>query len=614
MSEMVKTIVFIAAAAGSLLVAFVAAPGSKGIDVEEFIGLRLNEFEVEDAKRLKIVKFDRETASTHEFEIAEVEGLWTIPSKQGYPADANRRMAEAVNNVIDREILRIAARSASEHKTLGVLNPESSKLNSKSAGAGTRIVISDAADNVLSDMIIGKPVPESEDQYHVRDTDKDLVYVVNLNPENLSTSFKDWIEGDLLQLNPLDLQEVAIHDYSAEIRPVLTAGGIGKQVLWDRRGEFSLVYDKGESTWNAKGLQQFDVEKTKLVPFELAEDEELNKEALQEMRDSLEDLLIVDVVRKPAGLSADLQAGEGFLNNRDAIDDLGRKGFAAVPLEQGAEPEILSSEGQLVCAMSDGVEYVLRFGNLKADSQETGAADSPAETEEGGAEPADSGNDIYRYLFVMARFNGLLLASPELEGFPPLPEGITEEDLKAATEAAAASVETAGTEEPEESEPDDTARSDGSSPEEPKVEEEEEEEESDAVVASEETANEGGEATVEETVEETEEATEKNATEEKEEQIGRILVTREGIRQENERRQDEYQEKLTASKKQVKELNERFGNWYYVIDNEVYKKIHLSKDQLIKKKEKEEEASDPANSNPAASGLPGLPNLPASGS
>jgi len=621
MSEMAKTLLFVALAVGSLFFAFFVGPSSDSIDFDEFIGLRLNEFEVDQAKRLEVVKFDAETAATHEFEIAEVDGLWTIPSKQGYPADANKRMAAAVNNVIDREILRIAAHSSSEHETLGVLNPESSKLNSKTTGAGTRVVISDVHDNVLSDMIIGKPVPDSEDQYHVRDTDKDLVYVVNLNPENLSTSFKDWIEGDLLKLNPLDLQLAEIHDYSTELRRVLTANGVGTQVLWDRRGEMTFEYDNSKSEWNAKRLQKFDPAQEKLVEFELTEDEELNKDALQELRDSLEGLLIVDVERKPAGLSADLQAGEDFLNNEDAVDSLRERGFAAVPLVEGAEPEILSSEGQLICSMKDGIEYVLRFGNLKADSQETSAADASAQADGSETEAATAGSDIYRYLFVMARFNELLLASPELEEFPDLPEGVTEEDLKAAAEAAASAAQS------QDSEADDVAPSDDSST---AKEEEEEEEEEDApeedvpeVEASESpastdsvsdsvsdaTSDSASDAKPEE---KTEDKAEEMSADEKEDRIGQILAIREGIKQENERHQNEYQEKIAAGQKRVKELNERFGDWYYVIDNEVYKKIHLGSDQLIKKKEKEA-AAETDSSAPAASSIPGLPQLPAGG-
>jgi hypothetical protein len=64
----------------------------------------------------------------------------------------------------------------------------------------------------------------------------------------------------------------------------------------------------------------------------------------------------------------------------------------------------------------------------------------------------------------------------------------------------------------------------------------------------------------------------------------------------------------------VAELNQRFGDWYYVIANDVYKKIHLGLDDVITEKKSEEESATP---NPGAGfpggALPGLPNLPVGG-
>ena len=81
---------------------------------------------------------------------------------------------------------------------------------------------------------------------------------------------------------------------------------------------------------------------------------------------------------------------------------------------------------------------------------------------------------------------------------------------------------------------------------------------------------------------------------------------RAAIEQENKRLQDEYDAAVEKGKKRVAELNERFGDWYYVISNDVYKQIHLGRDQVFKKK------GAPAAGEPAdeANPLQGLPNLP----
>ncbi len=537
MTESVKTLLFVAAAALSLVVAFVMGPSDVVQDFDALIGTRLNRFELDVAKRLKIVKFDKETASTREFEVAERDGLWSIPSKQDYPADAAQQMADAATCLVDREVLRVAGKSANDHESLGVINPGSSNLDSKAKGIGTRVSITDSNDAALADMIIGKPVKDAEGQYYVRNADQDVVYVVNLDPSKLSTKFEDWIEDDLLKLNPKDIGRVKIKDYSAELHPVFAGGQIQYQVQWDLRGEMTLDFDSEESKWQAKHLQEVADNKKDLVDYELAEDETLNEEALNDLRTALDDLLLVDVERKPAGLSAGLKGGSDFLKDRDAANNLMNRGFAPVSKGVDAAPEIISTEGEIVCTLQDGVEYVLRFGNLQIG--EDGETTSENETEQ---EEAKSNDGINRYLFVMARFNESILEKPELAELPELP---TENDEES---------EDTSDEEKYEKAPGEPASAGGNDRE-------------------------------------------------------AIQTARNLIQKENERRQNEYEENLQAGKDKVAELNGRFGDWYYVISNDVYKKIHLSRADVINKKEAEADNEGNEEESPPA-GIPGLPNIP----
>ncbi len=575
MSEMAKTIAFVAAAAGSLLLAFVVNTNLDQFDVESLVGKRLNEFEVDAAKRLKIVKFDTDTASVREFEVASTEGLWTIPSKQGYPADAAHQMAEAATCLIDREVLRVAAIDASRHEELGVIDPTSSNLDSKAEGVGIRVTMTDNNDETLTDMIIGKPVKDAEGQYYVRKIDQDAVFVITMDPEKLSTRFEDWIEDDLLKLDPADLRIVDIKDYSVEMQQVLTPNGFQTQVGWDRRGEISLRYDEAESKWQPEQLQEFDAEKKEMVDYTLAADEELNSEVLDELRKGLDELLLVDVERKPAGLSADLKAGEGFLKNDEAIRNLVNRGFAPVSVGPDGEAEILSSEGEIICTLKDGVEYVLRFGNLKVDGE---AVSEDNATEEKAAEGSETG--INRYLFVMARFNNSMIEKPELDELPALPEEASEEKTEEESEETPTeeATEEAAEGAAEEKPADEAAEASDDTEETPAAEGDTEETEK-----TEDTAGqpEG-------------EAAEGEKPEEQPNDLEAVIAERKSIEQENQRRLDEYQDKIKAAQERVQELNERFGDWYYVISNDVYKKLHLDREKLITKKKQEEADKQPA--------------------
>ena len=67
-----------------------------------------------------------------------------------------------------------------------------------------------------------------------------------------------------------------------------------------------------------------------------------------------------------------------------------------------------------------------------------------------------------------------------------------------------------------------------------------------------------------------------------ESQIKEIKAARERIERENEWKKQEYEAKVTAGKKRAEEINARFAGWYYVIPEDVYKKLHLSIDKFFK--------------------------------
>lgn len=613
MTETAKTLVFIAIGAVALLGAYFLDAGSQPIQDEELVGASLNStLDVDDPKGLRIIKFEPATASTREFKVAAVDGVWRIPSKEDYPADATRQMAEAANALIDRRILRVNAKSADAHDELGVADPLSGKLDSNSRGVGTRVIMTDADEKVLVDMIIGKKVKDAEGQRYVRNSNQDIVYVVELNADSLSTNFDKWIEDDLLKLSPFDIRKVFINDYSAELSLGMTPDGqIVPQVNWDRRGEITLNYSNDEAKWQLAELKKFDRQKGELVEDAAAEDEEVNQDSLGELRTGLDDLLIVDVAKKPAGLSDSLKAGDDFLKNREAREDLLAKGFSPVPLKDGA-PEILSSEGEVVCTMRDGVEYVLRFGQLQVQTDSAADGEEPpseAEGDDAAAKPGDEAaaekkpddssdeKNLRRYLFVMARFNGDIIEQPKLKELPPLPEG-----AEAPAETAPATEGEAPAEEPAADAPG------GDQPEaagelEPTDEETPSEEPTAGAAADAEAVAEDPAAT--------EPPAEGAEADPKSSELERIMAERKAIEEENQRLLDEYKETVDGGKKKVTELNQRFGDWYYVISNDVYKQIHLGRAQVIKKKEKPAEAGGaPGGEAAADDALSGLPKLP----
>ena len=68
-----------------------------------------------DAKSLEVLRFNEELAEIQQFKVAEIDGVWSIPSHSGYPADAENQIRDAATIVTDLEILGVATDLAKKH-------------------------------------------------------------------------------------------------------------------------------------------------------------------------------------------------------------------------------------------------------------------------------------------------------------------------------------------------------------------------------------------------------------------------------------------------------------------------------------------------------------------
>ena len=103
------------------------------------------------------------------------------------------------------------------------------------------------------------------------------------------------------------------------------------------------------------------------------------------------------------------QGNEFFSNLKDqknqaVVQSLQQKGFYTVAVKnpQGQQvPKVVSNKGEILVGMKDGVEYVLRFGEIYR-----------------GLEDDENSTGTSRYIYAFARVNKNLLDAPELEPVP----------------------------------------------------------------------------------------------------------------------------------------------------------------------------------------------------
>ncbi len=443
------------------------------------------------ARVLEIINANEELGTRSDLKVSLVDGLWVLPTHGNYPADAANKIRDAATELVGLTIVGVASDLIREHGMYGVVEPSEANVEKAEEGLGTLVVLQGPNGQSLVKMIVGKKDQRDETQRFVRVQGRDRVYVVKFDLEKLPTHFEDWINRDLLDLNPLNVESLTIKDYTATQKNDLRSGRV--VVAYDRRFDLTVRYEN--SKWALDEFVQY--KNGKPVADKLLDTEELNQEAFNALKSALDEMQIIDVDRKPEGLGADLRADASFLKNAAGMESLIEKGFSPVSRPGQKDVEILAANGDAIVGLNDGVEYVLRFGGVAMD--------------------ATGGGALNRYVLITARVSPKILAPPQLEVLPPLPE----EEKKSADAA----------DENTDADNDDAENDDA------------------------------------------------------EGQRSAAELERERIEKENQRKQDDYDEKLKAAQEHVRQLNERFADWYYVVSEDTFKKIHLGRSDVLKEKE-----------------------------
>ncbi len=382
MPEFAKTAIFVGVAAllGLLALAFrppSLAPPQLKLDDKLFT-------DIDDAgavDALEIVRYDKDAGGLQRLKVARGDGGWVIASHSDYPADADDakdRIQDAALTLMDLKIVGLASELSSDHAYYGVVSPEGN-LASQTDGEdiGTLIALEDEAGRKLAKLIVGKPDGQREGLRFVSKDGEKRVYTAKINIDEFSSKFDDWIDTDLLGVQPGSIAQVTLKDYTAEIVPVQRGNVIQLVPRRRSRSEMTLDWDQKQQQWKLQDFAEF--RDNQMQPAKLTDSEQLNKKKLDSLKSAIGQLKIVDVQRKPDELLADIKSDEDLLANERLSGLLVRRGFYP------SRGELLGANGEVRVQTDDGVEYILRFGN------------------ESGIESGEDEAKLNRYLLVSAR-------------------------------------------------------------------------------------------------------------------------------------------------------------------------------------------------------------------
>ena len=624
MNETPRTLAFVAAAAVALLSAWLVQPRPPSTDPSNDVG-QLFFPDFKDplvAAQLEVLDFDEKTGDQRSFKVRKLDtGAWVIPSHHNYPADGSNRMADAAAAVIGVQKLSIESDEASTHVEFGVKDPE--KAQEGDAGVGSLVRLADAAGNALVRLIVGKEVAGREGVRYVRVPSQDRVYTARVDPSKLTTRFTDWVERDFLDLNAWNIRRVSLDGHSIdEARGRLVPG----EVL--------------DLTYNSSATPQWKLAGTPLTPGQ-----ELDADKLNALRNAFDDLQIVNVDRKPTLLSENLRKGQELMKdltdpkNEEVVRSLQEKGFFPVVIATptGNVPKVFSNQGQVFVGMDDGVEYVLRFGEVVEDDAPAADAPKDAAPKDAAKDPAarkpgdkastdpqpadkpvkdpkatDKPKGQNRHIYVVAQVNADLIEKPKLDPVPAVPslDEIKRELAKAAAgpDSALPTPETKAETKPEakpETKPEPKAETKpeakpeatpDTKPETTKPTEKsaEKQPEKPADKPAEPKGPQGAQGAAGEKPADAAPSPapapapaltpEQQLEQRAQDELKRRQEAADRVTKDNDLKQKDYDEKIKRAQERVDKLNGRFADWYYVISDEVYRKIKLGRSDIIKKK------------------------------
>ena len=537
MNDKTKTIAFLGAAGLAIGLALLTRP----VEVEQSQGIKQGEFLLgTDFSPTKVAGMEIVTwqkGVKKAIKIKQSDSGWFIHRDNfQYPADADNQLGPVATSLAALKVHRQETDKQGDHAKFGVLDPsipdETQKAEGEEGKIGKLLTLMDRGSKSLAKLILGNKTEDENSAYrYVRIPGDSTVYSVQFSDhiyDKATTQFAQWVEKDFLDLDHNEVKRIHLDNYKIVQTmvqvPNMPQGFQMAQPEQQPGTKHTFVYTDGN--WTSPNVK-------------LAETESLNQEILDEMKESFDDLEIIDVEKKPAGKIKELLAKlwksqneknqQAFQTHRNKLAEIGNsmgaKGFhlQVTQTVAGLQESIFSDDGEIKVGMKDGVEYVLRFGKIYRGQ------DAVEDTKA-------------RFLLAQAQVNDALLGPLDLEPVPsPLP-----------SQPAPQPVDNNGSTPPPPP-PGNQGPEGKKGPGENK----------DALPTA------------------PPPAPDANATKAYQQAVAKRNGEIAAAEGRNDQKQSARAKTIKEAREKAEKLNKRLSQWYYVISDEAYAKIHLQRSQFV---------------------------------
>lgn len=479
-----------------------------------------NEIKPDQIKAIEIQRYDEKLAKKTTFKVAVKGKKWVIPSHGDYLADAQRQLEQITKALVSAELYENRSHDMQDHETYGVVDPSDVKDGEVKKGVGTLISATDDSGKVIAKVIVG--IPEAGAK--VEDSN------------SFAPPSNDKDQGRFLRLG--DEQDTKVGKIDLDVFSTDFAKWIEPDLL----------------QLNAIDVSGVDIRDYAILPMS---DGRGNVRSFLEMRG--ENSLAVDASGKwvPKSMSVfregetieqplaeDEEVNNEQLNQlKTAVDelkivDVERKpegvGEAVVSYDTGGAGQGASLDQDTLQELAARGYFQNPKGGILGMNGEIHVSMKDGVDyvlRFGKPQGLGEGDDkkLNRYLMVTAQFNPDAIAPPEVLPVPPGVPGPAQEDEEAKSDDEAKDADSKDAE-AKDADAKDTAIKEG----------------------------------------------DPNEAEK------RLAAERERIIKQNKRNKEEYADKIRLGQAKVKELNNRFRDWFYVISDDVYRKIHLDRRKIVK--------------------------------
>ncbi|MEQ1905340.1 MAG: DUF4340 domain-containing protein [Pirellulaceae bacterium] len=161
------------------------------------------EFEDKRVSFIEIEQYNSDLQSLERLNLQRRGERYLFPGFDNFNADNIQQISGAIGS-LRKTVLDVISDKVEDHTRFGVVDPQEFQSTSNRSYLGKKITLQDSNRGVIASLIVGLSPDDAakQDQRYVRIEGQPSVYLVEFDDRFLTSKFADWVDKNLLRLDP----------------------------------------------------------------------------------------------------------------------------------------------------------------------------------------------------------------------------------------------------------------------------------------------------------------------------------------------------------------------------------------------------------------------------